>query len=81
VGTPLVTPFPQLTRGGSSPVDEGWIGRRNFSEFKVREGKPRKARNPHTGDSMTVPEKAAVTFKRGLEMERQVAQATRGGLG
>ena len=43
-------------------------------EFEVRERKPRKARNPRTGEKVKVPAKRVVTFKPGREMEERVGQ-------
>ena len=45
---------------------------RNFGVFEVKKRKPRKARNPRTGESLIVPAKLVVTFKPGLEMEEKV---------
>ena len=45
---------------------------RNFGVFEVKKRKPRKARNPRTGEKVMVPAKRVVTFKPGLEMEEQV---------
>jgi nucleoid DNA-binding protein len=49
---------------------------RNFGVFEVRKRKPRKARNPRTGEQVSVPAKLAVTFKAGREMEERVGQLT-----
>ena len=38
-------------------VEERRIELRNFGVFEVRERKPRKARNPRTGDKVFVPAK------------------------
>ena len=45
---------------------------RNFGVFEVKRRKPRKARNPRTGDKVDVPAKNVVTFKPGKEMEELV---------
>jgi integration host factor subunit beta len=45
---------------------------RNFGVFEVKQRKPRKARNPRTGEIVMVPAKLVVTFKAGLEMEERV---------
>jgi integration host factor subunit beta len=50
----------------------GRIELRNFGIFEVKRRKPRKARNPRTGESVLVPAKMVVTFKPGLEMEEKV---------
>ncbi|GIW79615.1 MAG: hypothetical protein KatS3mg105_1422 [Gemmatales bacterium] len=49
---------------------------RNFGVFEVKRRKPRKARNPRTGDRVDVPPKNVVTFKPGKEMEERVRQLT-----
>lgn len=52
----------------------GRIELRNFGVFEVKQRKPRKARNPRTGDKVYVPAKYVVTFKPGKEMEEKVSQ-------
>lgn len=52
-------------------MDEGRIELRNFGVFEVRKRRARKARNPRTGESVSVPAKLAVTFKPGREMEQR----------
>ena len=53
-------------------VDEGRIELRNFGVFEVKKRRARKARNPRTGEAVSVPERSVVTFKPGLEMEQRV---------
>jgi nucleoid DNA-binding protein len=53
-------------------VEEGRIELRNFGVFEVKQRKPRKARNPRTGDRVDVAAKNVVTFQPGKEMEEQV---------
>lgn len=53
-------------------VTEGRIELRNFGVFEVKRRKPRKARNPRTGEKVFVPAKNVVTFKPGKEMEELV---------
>lgn len=53
-------------------VKEGRIELRNFGVFEVKQRKPRKARNPRTGDPVNVEAKNVVTFQPGKEMEEQV---------
>jgi nucleoid DNA-binding protein len=53
-------------------LSEGRIELRNFGVFEVRERKPRRARNPRTGEAVDVPGKRVVTFKLGKEMEERV---------
>ena len=55
-------------------IEEGRIELRNFGVFEVRKRKPRKARNPRTGESVKVPAKMVVVFKPGREMEERVGQ-------
>ena len=53
-------------------VTEGRIELRNFGVFEVKKRAARRARNPRTGDKVSVPEKFVVTFKPGKEMEERV---------
>lgn len=53
-------------------VKDGRIELRNFGVFEVKQRKPRKARNPRTGDPVDVGAKNVVTFQPGKEMEEQV---------
>src|SRR5262245_12304156 len=53
-------------------VRDGRIELRNFGVFEVKRRAPRKARNPRTGDKVSVPAKNVVTFKPGKEMEELV---------
>src|SRR5262245_38425909 len=53
---------------------EGRIELRNFGVFEVKERKPRKGRNPRTGEAVDVPGKRVVTFKPGREMEERVGR-------
>ena len=55
-------------------VSEGQIELRNFGIFKVKRRAPRKARNPRTGERVSVPPKNVVTFKPGKEMEEKVRE-------
>ena len=55
-------------------VTEGRIELRNFGVFEVKRRAARKARNPRTGDKVSVPAKFVVTFKPGKEMEERVRQ-------
>jgi nucleoid DNA-binding protein len=56
-------------------VREGRIELRNFGVFEVKRRKPRKARNPRTGESVQVEGKNVVTFQPGKIMEDQVKGA------
>jgi len=53
-------------------VNDGRIELRNFGVFEVKQRRPRKARNPRTGDPVSVAAKNVVTFQPGKEMEEQV---------
>ena len=57
-------------------VREGRIELRNFGVFEVRQRKPRKARNPRTGERLKVPAKRVVTFKPGRQMGERVGRLT-----
>jgi nucleoid DNA-binding protein len=57
-------------------LTEGRIELRNFGVFEVKRRKPRKARNPRTGDRVKVPAKLVMTFKPGREMEERVGRLT-----
>ncbi len=53
-------------------IQDGRIELRNFGVFEVKRRKPRKARNPRTGEKVDVDAKNVVTFKPGKEMEERV---------
>jgi integration host factor subunit beta len=53
-------------------VSEQRLELRNFGVFEVRSRKPRKARNPRTGQEVMVPERKVVTFKPGKLMEEKI---------
>ena len=55
-------------------VQEGRIELRNFGVFEVKKRAARKARNPRTGDPVSVEAKYVVTFKPGKEMEERVKE-------
>ena len=55
-------------------LHEGRIELRNFGIFEVKKRRPRRARNPRTGESVDVPAKLVVSFKPGREMEERVGQ-------
>jgi len=46
-------------------VMEGRLELRNFGVFEVKTRKPRKARNPKTGETVMLPSRKAVTFTAG----------------
>lgn len=45
---------------------------RNFGVFKIKSRKPKKGRNPRTGELVPVPQRKVVVFKPGLVMKRKV---------
>ena len=53
-------------------VADGRVELRNFGVFEVKRRKPRKARNPRTGEKVMVPERCTVTFKPGQVMQARV---------
>src|ERR1700691_3684844 len=53
---------------------DGRIELRNFGVFEVRKRKPRKARNPRTGEVVQVPSRKVVSFKVGKEMAERIGQ-------
>ena len=53
-------------------IQEGRIELRNFGVFEVKTRKARKARNPRTGEEVSVPEKRVVIFKPGRMMEDRI---------
>src|SRR5580692_1216016 len=44
------------------------IDLRGLGVFKVRESKPRQARNPRTGEALSIPAKKTAVFKWGKEL-------------
>jgi nucleoid DNA-binding protein len=55
-------------------LSEGRLELRNFGVFEVKERRPRRARNPRTGETVDVPAKRVVTFRPGREMEGRVGR-------
>ena len=55
-------------------VSEGRLELRNFGVFEVRGRRPRRARNPRTGEAVDVPARLVVTFKAGREMGERVGR-------
>ena len=51
---------------------EGRTELRNLGVYEVKTRKPRKARNPKTGEQVMVPSRKVVTFKAGKFMEDRV---------
>lgn len=58
-------------------VREGRIELRNFGVFQIKRREMRVARNPRTGERVTVQAKSVVTFKPGKEMESRVRDMDR----
>jgi nucleoid DNA-binding protein len=58
-------------------VSEGRIELRNFGIFEVKGRRPRRARNPRTGEPVDVPARRVVTFKPGREMGERVGWLTK----
>ena len=58
-------------------AEEGRVELRNFGVFEVRWRKARKARNPHTGGQVMVPEKCTVIFKPGQAVQERVEAESR----
>jgi nucleoid DNA-binding protein len=56
-------------------VDEGRIELRNFGVFEVKRRRARQARNPRTGEKVSVPERSVVTFKPGRELQERVTRS------
>jgi nucleoid DNA-binding protein len=53
-------------------VRDGRVELRNFGVFQIKQREARLARNPRTGETVTVRAKSVVTFKPGKEMEERV---------
>ncbi|MCO5171935.1 MAG: integration host factor subunit beta [Planctomycetes bacterium] len=54
-------------------VEERRVELRNFGVFELKSRRPRKARNPRTGEVLIVPERLAVVFRPGRAFEEQLA--------
>lgn len=54
--------------------DDHRIELRNFGVFEVKPRKGRQARNPRTGQPVTVPDKVVVTFKPGKKMAELIGR-------
>jgi len=52
---------------------------RGFGTFKVRNRRPRIARNPRTGESVAVPARAVPVFKPSRLFKKQVEESSRVG--
>lgn len=54
-------------------LEEGRCELRSFGVFEVKARRPRKARNPRTGETMLLPARRAVVFKPGRPFEERLA--------
>ena len=61
----------------ASIASDGRVELRNFGIFTVNLKKPRKARNPRTGETVNVPARHYVKFKPGKEMIQKVVENQR----
>ena len=53
---------------------------RGFGTFKIKKRAARRARNPRTGEPVTIPEKFVPTFKPSRELKDAVANEVRFGV-
>ncbi|MFC1627802.1 HU family DNA-binding protein [Gemmatimonadota bacterium] len=53
---------------------------RGFGTFKIKKRAARRARNPRTGEPVTIPEKFVPTFKPSRELKDAVANEVRYGI-
>lgn len=60
---------------GSTLADGGRVEVRGFGSFALHTRKPRAARNPKTGESITLPSKRVPHFKPGNVLRVRVDQA------
>ena len=58
-------------------LNEGRIELRNFGVFEVKQRRPRRARNPRTGETVQVPAKRVVSFKPGRVMAERVGRLSK----
>src|SRR5262249_47318161 len=58
-------------------LHEGRLELRNFGVFEVKQRRPRRARNPRTGQAVAVPAKLVVTFRPGRGVEERVGRVTK----
>lgn len=48
---------------------------RNFGVFKAKTRRPRRGRNPKTGEEVPVPQRRVVSFRPGLEFKQKMSAA------
>ncbi len=53
-------------------IAEGRIELRNFGVFELKARRPRKARNPRTGEKITIPASKQPKFKAGKGLKDEV---------
>jgi nucleoid DNA-binding protein len=53
-------------------VQEGRLELRGFGVFEVKRRQPRQARNPRTGEAVSVPERLAISFRAGQELQERL---------
>ena len=58
-------------------LNEGRLELRNFGVFEVKQRRPRRARNPRTGETVQVPAKRVVSFKSGRVMAERVGRLSK----
>ena len=58
----------------STLVSQGEIRLGHFGTFEVKMRKARTGRNPRTGEKLTIPPRAVLTFRPGLEVRERIAQ-------
>ncbi len=64
----------------SNALEEGGrVELRGFGAFSVRQREARKGRNPRTGESVAVPDKAVPFFRAGKELRERVNASRRDG--
>jgi len=51
---------------------EGRLELRDFGVFRVKERKPRKARNPKTGQEVMLPFRKVIVFKPGCNVKKKL---------
>lgn len=57
---------------GRALVSNDKIELRGFGSFKVKQRRPRRARNPRTGDAVDVPQKRVPFFKASNELKARL---------
>ncbi len=55
--------------------EDGALELRGFGTFRTRIARPRKGRNPKTGDVVKIPEKRKIRFKAGKMLKQEINRA------